>query len=181
MVDRNLNMTTGLIHIYTGDGKGKTTAAVGVSVRALSRGLRVLFVQFFKEEDSQSESSTLQRIGITTLNFDEVKSPLFNPDIDKSSLQAKAAAALSRLNDIFMADSFDMMVLDEFICLISEGILKEDDALKFLRSKPKSLELVLTGKGASPSIINAADYVTYMKNIKHPYDKKMPARKGIEF
>jgi cob(I)alamin adenosyltransferase len=174
-------MSTGLTHIYTGDGKGKTTAAVGVSIRALSRGLRVLFVQFFKEKDSESEIAALQNIGITTLNFDEVKSPLFNPDIDKSALRRKTADALSRLADIFRDNTFDLIVLDEFICLISENILTEDNALTFLRSKPENLELVLTGKGASPGLIEAADYVTYMKNVKHPYDKKMSARKGIEY
>jgi len=174
-------MTTGLIHIYTGDGKGKTTAAVGMSVRAQSRGLRVLFVQFFKEKDSESEIAALQNIGITTLNFDEVKSPLFNPDIEKSALRTRAIDALSQLADIFRDNTFDLIVLDEFICMISEGIVTEDEAATFLRCKPLSLELVLTGKGASPRIIDLADYVTYMKNVKHPYDKKLSARKGIEY
>ncbi len=174
-------MTTGLIHIYTGDGKGKTTAAVGISVRAKSRGLRVLFVQFFKEADSESEIAALGRFGIRTINFDEVKSPLFNPDIDKSTLREKATEALSRLKIILSEDSYDLIVLDEFICLISEGILKNDEAIAFLRSIPFHPELVLTGKGATQSIMEVADYVTFMKKVKHPYEKKVPARKGIEF
>jgi cob(I)alamin adenosyltransferase len=174
-------MTTGLIHIYTGDGKGKTTAAVGISVRAKSRGLRVLFVQFFKETDSGSEIATLRRIGIKTINFDEVKSPLFNPEIDKSALKEETTKALSRLRNIFREDNFDLVVLDEFICLISEGVLTDDEAITFLRCKPVNLELVLTGKGATKSIIEFADYVTFMKNVKHPYDKNTSARKGIEF
>jgi cob(I)alamin adenosyltransferase len=174
-------MTTGLIHIYTGDGKGKTTAAVGISVRAKSRGLRVLFVQFFKETDSESEIAALERFGIKTINFNEVKSPLFNPEIDKSILREKTMEALSRLKDILGEDSYDLIVLDEFICLISEGILTDDEAIAFLRSKPFHPELVLTGKGATQSIMEVADYVTFMRNVKHPYDKKMQARKGIEF
>ncbi len=174
-------MTTGLIQIYTGDGKGKTTAAVGISVRAKSRGLRVLFVQFFKETDSESEIAALECFGIKTLNFEEVKSPLFNPDLDKSILRVKMMEALSIIKGIWEKDSYDMIVLDEFICLISEGILTDDEALAFLGSKPFHLELILTGKGATQRIMEVADYVTFMKNVKHPYDKKMAARKGIEF
>ena len=174
-------MTTGLIHIYTGDGKGKTTAAVGISVRAQSRGLRVLFTQFLKETDSDSEIAALERIGITTINFDKVKSPLFHPDIEKSTLRAETAKALSRISDIFNENRFDLVVIDEFICLITEGILAEDEAIAFLRGKPLNLELVLTGQGATQNIIEVVDYVTFMKNVKHPYDKNMSARKGIEF
>jgi len=174
-------MTTGLIHIYTGDGKGKTTAAVGISVRARSRGLRVLFTQFFKEADSESEIAALERIGIVTINFDKVKSPLFHPDIEKSILRAEAAKALSHLRDIFNENRFDLVVIDEFICLITEGILAEDEAIAFLRCKPLKLELVLTGQGATQNILEAVDYVTFMKNVKHPFDKNMSARKGIEF
>ncbi len=174
-------MTTGLIHIYTGDGKGKTTAAVGISVRARSRGLRVLFTQFFKEVDSESETAALERIGIATINFDNVKSPLFHPDIDKSKLRAEAAKALAHIRDIFKENRFDLVVIDEFICLITEGIVSEDEAIAFLRDKPLTLELVLTGQGATQNIMDVVDYVTFMKNIKHPYEKNMSARKGIEF
>lgn len=174
-------MAAGLIHIYTGDGKGKTTAAVGMAVRAKSRGLRVLFVQFFKESDSGSETAALNSISIQTINFREVKSPFFNPGIDKSVLRKNATKALSQLKDIFHKDSFDLIVLDEFICLISEGILADNEAIAFLSNKPLNLEIVLTGKGATQGIMEIADYVTFMKNIKHPYDKKLSARKGIEF
>ncbi len=174
-------MTTGLIHIYTGDGKGKTTAAVGISVRAQSRGLRVLFTQFFKEADSGSETAALERLGITTINFDKVKSPLFHPDIDRSNLRAEAAKALSHIRDIFNENRFDLVVIDEFICLITEGILSEDEAIAFLGHKPLNLELVLTGQGATQKILDVVDYVTFMKNVKHPYEKSMSARKGIEF
>ncbi len=174
-------MAAGLIHIYTGDGKGKTTAAVGMAVRAKSRGMRVLFAQFFKESDSGSEINALNNIDIETINYGDVKSPLFNPGIDKTVLRKKAAKALSQLKDIFDKHSFDLIVLDEFICLISEDILTDAEAIAFLRSKPPDLEVVLTGKGATQGIMEIADYVTYMKKVKHPYEKKMSARKGIEF
>ena len=174
-------MKKGLIHIYTGDGKGKTTASIGISVRAKSRGLRTMFVQFFKEKNIGSEISTLQDIGIETLVFDKVKSPFFNPDIDKSLLRAETNEALSQMRDIFARNDFDLIVLDEFICLITEGVLTEEEAAEFLLGKPFELELVLTGKGATRRIIELADYVTDMKNIKHPYNRNLSARRGIEF
>ncbi len=174
-------MDKGLIHIYTGNGKGKTTAAVGMSVRARSRGLRALFVQFFKEPDSGSEISLLPTLGIDTLVFDEVKSPLFHPEIDKQSLRGESRKALSRLLRLFKENKFDFIVLDEFICLVAEGMLTEEEATEFIRNKPDSAELVLTGKGATDELIAVADYVTFMQNVKHPYEKDLKARKGIEF
>lgn len=170
-----------MIHIYTGDGKGKTTAAIGMSVRARSRGFRTLFVQFFKEPDSDSELSLLSALGIDTLVFDEVKSPLFHPDIDKPSLTLEARKAVTYLQSLFREDRYDLIVLDEFVCLVAEGILTSEETVTFVRNKPGGVELVLTGKGAPQELISMADYVTFMKNIKHPYKKDMKARKGIEF
>jgi len=174
-------MAKGLIHIYTGDGKGKTTAAVGISLRAKSRGLNTLFVQFFKEPNSSSEVALLRELGISTIIFDKVKSPFFNPDIDKGSLRAEALKALNQLRQIFSENRFDLVVLDEFICLIMEEVLSEDEAIDFMRSRPENLEVVLTGQGATKKITDIADYVTFMQNIKHPYEKKTKARMGIEY
>ena len=174
-------MDKGLIHIYTGEGKGKTTAAVGMSVRARSRGLRTLFVQFFKEPDSGSEMSLLSTLGIETVVFDEVKSPLFHPEMERSSLKEKARKALSHLEMLFRENRFDFIVLDEFICLVAEGILREKEAIEFVTKKPDKAELVLTGKGAPEAFVVLADYVTFMKCVKHPYEKATKARRGIEF
>ncbi|MEJ2696784.1 MAG: cob(I)yrinic acid a,c-diamide adenosyltransferase [Candidatus Sulfobium sp.] len=174
-------METGLIHIYTGNGKGKTTAAVGMSVRARSRNFRTLFVQFFKERDSGSELSLLSTLGIDVLVFDQVKSPLFHPEIDKSSLREEARKAISHIRRVFTENSYDFIVLDEFICLVAEGILSAEETTDFVRNKPEGTELVLTGKGAPQELIEVADYVTFMENIKHPYKKDMKARRGIEF
>lgn len=174
-------MDKGFIHIYTGNGKGKTTAAVGISVRARCRGLRAAFVQFFKEKDPCNEIASLEALGVHTIVFDSVKSPLFNPDIDRPSLRAEARKSLSMLEDMFHEGGYDLMVIDEFICLIAEGVITEEDALSFLATKPEGLELVLTGKGATDRIMECADYVTFMKDIKHPFRKKTEARRGIEY
>ncbi|MGC2062690.1 MAG: cob(I)yrinic acid a,c-diamide adenosyltransferase [Thermodesulfovibrionales bacterium] len=170
-----------MVHIYTGDGKGKTTAAVGISVRARGSGLSVLFAQFFKEMTGHGEIVTMQSMGINTLVFDSVKSPLFNPDIDRKVLAAEVTRALSEISEHIKEKHYDLVVLDEFICLITEGVLSETDAIGFLRARPENIELVLTGNGATDSFLAHADYVTFMKNIKHPYARNMVARQGIEY
>ena len=170
-----------MIHIYTGDGKGKTTAAVGISVRARGSGLCVLFAQFFKEKTGHGEIPLMQGMGIETLVFDSVKSPLFNPDIDRKELAAEVMKALANVSERIGSKHYDLVVLDEFICLMTEGVLSETDAVDFLRAKPADIEIVLTGNGARDSFIDHADYVTFMKNIKHPFVRHTVARKGIEF
>lgn len=174
-------MTKGLIHIYTGDGKGKTTAAVGISVRASGSGLKVLFAQFFKEKMEHGEVQFMQRNGIDTLVFDAVKSPLFNPDIDRDLLSFEVTQALHILSGRINQKQYDLVVLDEFICLMTENVLSEVDALTFMRTRPDTMELVLTGNGARESFMQHADYVTFMKNIKHPFASHTDARQGIEF
>ena len=174
-------MKKGLIHIYTGGGKGKTTAAVGLAVRARSRNFRVLFSQFFKEKNFKGETDILKQIGVDVHIFRTVKSPLFNPTAGRNDLKKEAKKALSYLKKIFSENRYDLIILDEFLCMISEGLISEDEAVKFIRSKPGSLELVMTGRGLFPKIADEADYLTFMKEVKHPYKKNIRARKGIEF
>ena len=181
LTGNELNVTeNGLIHIYTGDGKGKTTSALGLALRARSRGKRILFAQFFKEKDERGELSLLDQLGVKIMVFDSIKSPFFYPSIDRTNLRDEAEKALNDLQEIISANAFDLVILDEFICLVSEDVISESEAVTFLHHKPMALELVLTGRGATERIMAEADYVTYMKHIKHPYDKGIKARKGIE-
>ena len=182
LTDKNLPSMTekGLIHIYTGEGKGKTTSALGLALRSRNRGKRILFAQFFKEKDDQNELSLLEQLGVKILVFDTIKSPFFYPSVDRNYLISETEKALEILQNLISSNEFDLVVLDEFICLVSEEIISENDAITFLRKKPVPLELVLTGRGASERIMAEADYVTYMKHIKHPYDRGIMARKGIE-
>ena len=170
----------GLVHIYTGDGKGKTTSSIGLAIRARSRGKKILFVQFFKERDSLSELSLLEQLGINTIVFDTIKSPFFNPTISRDYLKDEAKKALQQIKHLFLEQNPDLVVLDEFICLVSEDVLSEHEAVSFITEKPEKIEIVLTGRGATKQIISLADYVTNMQNIKHPFDKGISARKGIE-
>lgn len=174
-------MRTGYIHIYTGEGKGKTTAAIGLSLRAKSRGFSILFARFLKENSTVRETAMLKSLGIDTVVFSKVKSPLFNPSISRRILTHAARKALQQIREIFLSNRYDVIILDEFICLISEGIVSEEEALDLICHKPQPVELILTGRGATKKIIASAQYVTYMKNVKHPFNKKILARKGIEF
>lgn len=172
-------MKEGLRHIYTGEGKGKTTAAVGLAVRAKSRGLRVLFAQFMKTRENGGETALLDRLSIDVKLFSDIKSPLFYPDVDIESMRN---TTLERLNELVaMARDYDVIIIDEFNNLVRSGVISEGDAVDFIDRFPEDKELVLTGRGATEDMIKRADYVTYMKGIKHPHNKGEPAREGIEF
>ncbi|MBI5188866.1 MAG: cob(I)yrinic acid a,c-diamide adenosyltransferase [Nitrospirae bacterium] len=171
----------GLIHIYTGEGKGKTTAAIGLAIRAKSRGLRVLFAQFMKGNKKEGELELLENLSITIKRFDRVVSPHFYPNVDKEKLKSEANKSIRNIKKIMSNNDFDLIALDEFNCLLAEGLLTEDEALDLITNKPEGLELVLTGRGATERLIEAADYVTEMKMVKHPFSKGIRARKGIEY
>ncbi|MDA8082078.1 MAG: cob(I)yrinic acid a,c-diamide adenosyltransferase [Nitrospiraceae bacterium] len=174
-------MRKGLVHIYTGDGKGKTTAAVGMSLRAKGRGLNVLFTQFFKEKSALGEIPLLQQAGIDVIIFDTVKSPFFNPGIDRDRLSVEARLALSAISECTVHRHYDLVILDEFICLIGERVISEPEAISFLQKRPADQEVVLTGNGATEGMISHADYVTNMQKVKHPYALNTAAREGIEY
>ena len=171
----------GLNHIYCGDGKGKTTAAVGLAVRAAGAGKRVLFVQFFKNGTS-SEIGILSAVpGIETA---------FCPDYHGlykyMDEQAKdcARADYSALLDSVMAKAglgFEMLVLDDIISASNHSIISAELLLSFLKNKPEGLEVVLTGRDPSRELLELGDYVTEMRKVKHPYDKGIKAREGVEY
>jgi len=171
-------MEKGLIHIYTGEGKGKTTSAVGHCVRAKSRGLRVLFAQFMKRTQG-GETGLLEDLSIRTMRFESVLSPHFNPDADTAKNRDETLKALEVLKG--MMGDYDLMVLDEFNCLVRNNLISEAEAIGFLKSKPEGLEIILTGRGATEGLMELADLVTYMQAIKHPATKGVPARIGIEY
>lgn len=174
-------MAKGLIHIYTGEGKGKTTAAIGLAIRAKSRGLRVLFAQFMKGGTNMGEVKVLKDIGVATKKFSKIRSPYFYPSIDREQLKKDVKEAIVYIKKLIKDERFDMIILDEFNCLLAEGLLTEGEALDLITHKPEQLELVLTGRGTTKRLIQAADYVTDMKMIKHPFYKGIMARRGIEY
>lgn len=174
-------MKKGLIQIYTGEGKGKTTAAVGLAVRAKSRGLKVLFVQFMKNKNIGGEITLLKKLLIKTKCFEKVCSPFFNPKHNKEKIKRETNKAISFLNKTFAENKFDLVILDEFNCLIDQKLINKSDALKLISNKPNNMELVLTGRCRPKELKDIGDYITEMKPLKHPFKKGIKARKGIEF
>lgn len=170
----------GLVHIYCGDGKGKTTAAVGLTLRSAGAGNSVVFTQFFKD-GSSSEISLLRQIsGISVLHADTVGGFWKRMTAEQ---QAQASRDYTELFHIAceMAKNANLLVLDEIISACNHGAVPEEALLEFLQNKPENLEVVLTGRNPSEALLAQADYVTEMKKIKHPFDRGVLARKGIEY
>lgn len=170
----------GLVHIYCGDGKGKTTAAVGLTLRSAGAGNRVVFTQFFKD-GSSSEISLLRQIpGISVLHADTVGGFWKRMTAEQ---QAQASRDYTELFHIAceMAKNANLLVLDEIISACNHGAVPEDAVLDFLKNKSENLEVVLTGRNPSAALLVQADYVTEMKKVKHPFDRGVLARKGIEY
>lgn len=173
---------TGLVHIYTGEGKGKTTAAVGLAVRATGQGLKVLFIQFFKEDSAPSGEKEFLRAAGVDLVRSNCRHPLFTGA--KTNLEAVRMAVVGTYEaakDKLMEGGYDLVVFDEIMSAINGGWIKVDDVLDFLDSKPAGLEVVLTGRNAPMELVQRADYVTEMLKIKHPYDEGVQARRGIDY
>lgn len=172
-------MTTGLIHIYCGDGQGKTTAAVGLSVRAAGAGKHVVFVQFLKD-GSSSEITVLRTVpGIRVLLADTVKKWFRRMTPEE---QAKAKADYTELLEkaFSAAADADMLVLDEAAAACNYGVIDEARLLELLLRKPEDLEIVLTGRKPSEALLSQADYITEMKCVRHPLGCGVAARRGIE-
>lgn len=175
-------MSKSYVHIYTGEGKGKTTAAAGLAVRALGRGLRVGFFQFLKSGRSgiSGEVLSLAKLGAITVS-PEVPKFIWEMDEDeKAACDQKQRETLERA--IGMAGSFDVLVLDEAVCALTEGMLDAGTLRTFIENRPAGLELVLTGRGDIEPIRDKCDYITEMKMISHPFEScRQGPRKGIEF
>ena len=173
-------MGTGRIHMYYGDGKGKTTAAVGQAVRAAGAGLQVLFFQFLKD-NSSNERKILESVpGITCLpGRDQVKFVSRMNGDEKAELRHYNNKALDEI--VKFCTNFDVLVLDESLCAIHLNVLSEEKIISFLEHKPRGLEIIMTGHEVSQDLLDLADYATMMMKVKHPYDRKVQASEGIEF
>ncbi|MBW7573088.1 cob(I)yrinic acid a,c-diamide adenosyltransferase [Caproiciproducens sp. AGMB10547] len=172
----------GLTHIYCGDGKGKTTAAVGLGVRACGCGKRVLMVQFLKGSGSgeltalkQLENfSVMPTVSTVKFTFQMNKKELEETAVLCGNLFCKAAAAAK-------SGECDLLILDEIFATIRCGLLDNGMLTDFIKNKPQNLELVLTGRDPKPEVLELADYISEIRKVKHPFDRNIPARRGIEF
>lgn len=171
----------GLIHIYCGDGKGKTTSAVGLAVRCAGGGGRVLFAQFLKNGKS-GEINVLKDIENIDV-FDTCKCSKFTFQMttqEKESLSSNYICDFKEIENRVKNTAYDLLVLDEVLYGIDNGILEENTLLEFLNNKPYGLEVVLTGRNPSDLLCEMADYISDINKLKHPFDKGIKARKLIE-
>jgi cob(I)alamin adenosyltransferase len=182
----------GLVQVYTGGGKGKTTAALGLALRALGHGMRACMVQFMKGGGKIGERRTAERLApelvIHSFGGERRRGPaeasetipwwqLPPPPEEKEA----AAKGLEFARGAIAGGEYDVVILDEVNTAIALGVLPLDDVLALVRGKPEGVELILTGRNARPEVVELADLVTEMREVKHPFRQGVKARKGIEF
>ena len=166
-------MEQGLIHIYCGDGKGKTSAAIGLAVRAAGSGLKVLFTELAILDDiSQIKVLHLEKSYGFFKNLSEEK----KQEVRETYLRLWRAIELE-----ILTGRYDVLVIDEFMAAYKYDLIPKEEAIEFLEKKPKELEIVLTGRNPDEKLVELADYVSEIKKVKHPFDQGIYARKGIEY
>ncbi len=168
----------GYVHIYTGDGKGKTTAALGLALRAAGAGLKVFFAQFLKN-GTYSEHRALERFS-DLIQVRQYGRGCFVSGKPKDEDIEYAKKGLEEVKQIIGSGKYDLVVLDEINIAVYFGLIDVDEVLELIRQKPANVELVLTGRRADSRLIEVADLVTEMKEVKHYYKKGVLARVGIE-
>ena len=169
----------GYIQVYTGDGKGKSTAAFGLAMRAAGRGLRVLILQFMKADPTWGEIVSARKLGIEVaqcgLDHWVIKGEASDDDL------AAAATGFERARAMVLSGDYDVVVLDELVTAVFFELVTVDAVLALFFQRPPGVELVLTGRRCPPEIVAAADLVTEMRPLKHYYDAGVEAREGIEY
>ncbi len=170
----------GLIQLYIGNGKGKTTAALGLVLRASGHGAKIAVVQFMKGWDGYGELVSLPRVpNVTHVHTGRTKCIFRGDEIQEDFDEAARGLALAA--EFLASGQYDLVVLDEINVAVDFGLIKAGDVIKALAEKAPRTEAVLTGRNAPDEFIKAADLVTEMKEIKHPYQNGVAARKGVEF
>ena len=169
----------GTVQVYTGDGKGKTTAALGLALRAWGHGACVLVIQFMKGRvyGELAASAALEGFTIEQYGRDEFVDPKDPAPVDREC----AKKGWERTEEAVGDETLDMLILDEINVAVSFGLIPADKVVSLVRSKPPRLEMILTGRYAPQELIELADTVTEMKEIKHHYNSGVEARKGIEY
>jgi cob(I)alamin adenosyltransferase len=169
----------GLVQVYTGNGKGKTTASLGLAFRASGRGLEVIMIQFLKPSDNYGEHMAAEKVPnftILPLGLDHMVSK-----VPREEDIRVAKETFNRAKEEIYSGRYDLVILDEINNTMSWKLLDPEEVISMLDGRPDNVEIVLTGRGAPKEIVEYADLVTEMTLIKHPFDKGTRARKGIEY
>jgi len=196
----------GMVHVYTGTGKGKTTASLGLALRAVGHNLKVFIVQFMKSGDTGElfaieryvPNIKLVQVGKDALDEKQMKIfsykkqeekrsenkltedevYVFLPDDDEREASRRG---LELAKKVIMKGEVDLVILDEINCCLEKKLIPVEEILELIKNKPDHVELILTGRGAPQALMDAADYVSEVRRVKHPYDRGILARKGIEY
>lgn len=172
--------TPGLVEIFTGNGKGKTTAALGIAIRALGHSLKVHIVFFMKGEFPYGEQKVLSQLpGLSYERFGSLE--FVDPCHVKEEEKLQAREALEAARKALSIGLFDVVILDEVLVASAWGLIKVEDVAELIQEKPERIDLVLTGRYADPRLVELADMVTEMNEVKHPYKKGQLSRQGIDF
>lgn len=175
-----MSLERGLIQVYTGDGKGKTTAALGLALRAAGHGFKVHIVQFMKGWPRYGELVSVEKLPNVTIR--QFGRPEFvNRENPEPEDIRQAQEALEHTHEAMLSGEYDILVLDEVNVALDFGLIELSDVLSLLEQKPEKMELVLTGRNAHPALVKRADLVTEMLDIKHPYYEGVKGRRGIEY
>lgn len=177
----NDNNGLGLVQIYTGNGKGKTTASLGLAFRAVGQGFRVHVIQFMKGRSNTGELKSAEKLAplLTISQFGRQGFIMEGGPIREDYQLAEKAMQEA---DLFLQDnSSGMLILDEIGNALRYELISLESVQTMIREKPPGVELILTGRGIPPEIVEAADLVTEMREVKHPYAKGVPSRRGIEY
>ena len=182
-MDKENDTNDGIVIVYTGNGKGKTTASLGVALRAIGHGLKVCMVQFIKGEWHYGELNSLKKLEPDLELIVAGKGFIGIIDDDHAFEEHVRAAetALDIIEQKISLDRYDVIILDEINYAVHLGLLRLGDVMRIIQNRPKRLSLILTGNYACEEIILLADLVTEMKEIKHPYKKGFKAKRGIDF
>lgn len=176
----------GLVQIYTGKGKGKTTAAIGLAVRAAGAGNNILLYQFLKQAslelgERKALAALSKKITINAVNVEWNMQKSLEDAETIAAVKDAISQSLEEIATLVKNKSYDCVILDEIVFCISKGLAELDSIKKIITEKNDCVEIVMTGRGATDELIELADLVTEMKNIKHPFAKGINARRGIEY
>lgn len=172
---------TGYIHIYCGNGKGKTTTGMGLCTRAAGFGYRVLIYQFMKNNKTNERKILEQIPNITFVNgLEQEKFSFQMTPEEKAERKSYYESQFRVVTEKAEQEGYDVLFCDELVYTIRAGLFDEEILLDYLKKKPENLEIILTGQDPSEKLIELADYVSEIQKMKHPFDKGLPARKGIE-
>ena len=176
----SVHLSRGLVQILTGDGKGKTSAALGAVIRTLGQGLRVYIVFFMKGDYPYGESRILSKLSNVDMARFGLKT-FCDPTNVRPEEKEQAKQALAAARKAMLSGNYDLVVLDEVNVAVTFKLVELDEVIKLVGDKPKNVELILTGRQADAKLVQLADLVTEMLKIKHPYDEGVLARMGIDY